>query len=258
MLNLNHYIKPDWPAPPNVKAYSTTRLKGHSKPPFDYFNLSFTVGDDAEAVKKNHGLLVTELQLRVEPVWFKQVHGTTAVNIDLLLIANHTSDLSENAPHEADACFTSNPHKVCAIKTADCIPILVCNKHGTEVAAIHAGWRGLLAGVIDSTVKSLSSPPGQLMAWLGPAIGQEHFEINEQIRIDFLVNDQQNRDCFVLKNENHWFANLHRIATHQLNRCGIKDVFGGEYCTFTQSDLFYSHRRDRGITGRMASLIWFE
>lgn len=245
MNRLNHYIIPNCPLPNSVRAYSTTRIKGHSKTPFHAFNLSFNVGDHDEAVKKNRQQLMDELEMPESPVWLKQVHG------------NHVITLNDNISEPcADASFTMRSNKICVVTTADCLPILLWNQEGTEVAAIHAGWRGLLTDVIGATIQAMTSSPDTLIAWLGPAIGPNVFELNEEIRVDFLNSNPQNIDCFEVRNENKIFANIYKMASHNLNRYGVKNIYGGNYCTYTQNDLFYSFRRDSRVTGRMASLIW--
>lgn len=240
-----HYIIPNWPAPDNIRAYTTTRLSGYSHPPYNSFNLSLTVGDDPKIVTRNREKLIQELALPETPCWLKQMHGKEVVDLDQYPLNP-----------SGDACFTHTHSKVCVILAADCLPILICNHQGTEIAAIHAGWRGLLTGIIEGTIKALSSPPKQLLAWLGPAIGPTVFELNTTIRVDFLNNNPQNSDCFQQRNGNRWFANIYQLAGNSLKQCGVQTIYGGERCTYTEKDYFYSHRRDNGKTGRMASLIW--
>lgn len=238
------YIIPDWPAPQNIKAYTTTRRGGYSESPYDRFNLGPHVGENPETLQKNIELLTSTLHLPETPTWLNQVHGIAVADLN-----------DQSCGLTADACVTSTPNKVCAILTADCLPILVCNQAGSEVAAIHGGWRGLLAGVIDTTIKSMHSAPSQLMAWMGPAISQKCFEVNEEIRDQFLQSNPQYISAFSAQ-EKHIFADLYHIARINLMQLGVTAIYGGNFCTYTQHELFYSYRRDQRNTGRMASLIW--
>jgi YfiH family protein len=247
-MKLMHYIKPNWPALPHVKACTTTRsAPGFSQTPFQHFNIADHTGDESENVEKNRVLLHKDLNLPEEIIWLNQVHGTHAVAID-----------HQTQTPEADACFTQKTNKVCAVMTGDCLPLLVCNQDGTEIAAIHAGWRGLLAGVIENTLQHLQSKPESLMVWLGPAIGPNHFEINDQIRSDFLAKNPKFTSGFIARDPNRWFADLFVLARITLMNQGVTAVYGGDYCTYSDAENFYSYRRDGGVTGRMASLIWLE
>ncbi len=247
---MNHkpnYINPDWPAPPTIKAYTSTRVNGHSKAPFDSFNLATHVEDDPEAVSQNRQQLVRELTLPHEPIWLKQVHGTTVVTLD-----NYSG-----AEPEADAALTRRPNRVCTVLTADCLPLLLCDVNGKEVAAVHAGWQGLLAGVIDAAIESLNTPPENVLAWLGPAIGPDAFEINEEIRASYISRDKNNGSAFHQRNQS-WYGDLYELARINLARHGIKHVTSGNFCTYRDSQRFFSYRRAQGLTGRMATLIWIE
>lgn len=238
------YIIPDWPAPTNIRAYTTTRKGGFSTSPYDSFNLALHVDDNPQAVKQNRAKLREDLQLNSEPVWLQQIHSTVVINAD------------QHKSIEADASISQTNYTPCVVMTADCLPVLICNKQGSEVAAVHAGWRGLLNGVIDATIQDMHSDAGQLMAWLGPAISQQHFQVNEQIRIDFLQRNPQNETCFELRNDTDWYADLYGLATINLKHLGVQQIYGGSYCSFAQDQLFYSYRRDQQHTGRMAHLIW--
>ena len=246
-MNPNNYLCPDWPAPPNIKAYTTTRLNGHSIAPFDSFNLAAHVEDNPAAVLKNRQQLITECALPHEPVWLKQVHGTEVIPLD---------DYAGREP-TADAAFAQKTNRVCAVLTADCLPILICDKNGQKVAAIHGGWQGLLAGVIDATLEAISTPSEDLLVWLGPAIGPEAFEINEDIRTAFLKRDPNNEIAFH-QHRQSLYGNLYQIARINLARYGIFDIHGGNFCTYQDDKRFYSYRRAQGLTGRMASLIWIQ
>ncbi len=239
-------ITPDWPAPPIVKAYTTTRLGGTSLPPFDSLNIGYSSGDNKSSVEQNRHLVYQSLQLPSEPVWRKQIHSNIACAAD-------------SAIQEADALYSNQPNQVCAIQTADCLPILLCNQVGTEVAAIHAGWRGLADNIIANTLALFSSPKQHLLAWLGPAISQEHFEVGTDVRDSFLKQNSKNTQAFIPhpKQANKYFADLYQLARLQLRALGITAIYGANYCTYSNKQHFFSYRRDH-ITGRMASLIWLQ
>ena len=237
-------IHPDWAAPSTVRACSTTRAGGVSGGPWAGLNLGDHVRDDVRAVAENRARLRAHLALPGEPRWLQQVHGTR-VSVP-------------GAPQEcADACFEDRPGKVCAVMTADCLPVLLCNIAGTRVAAVHAGWRGLLAGVLEHSVACFDDPPGQLLAWLGPAIGPETFEVGDEVREAFVAVDPTAAEQFRAHGYGHWLADLYGLARRRLGRLGITAVSGGGYCTFSEPQRFFSYRRD-GVTGRMASLIWLQ
>lgn len=232
--------------PSHVHAFTTTRDGGISLPPYDSFNLATHVGDNTNAVMENRARL--RQQLPSEPVWLNQTHSIIAANLDHWQPSDGVID--------ADASFTTQQNRVCVAMTADCLPLLVCNQDGTEVAAIHAGWRGLLAGVIENTITQLQSPAETLSVWLGPAIGAEAFEVDNQIRLDFLARYPQNSIAFK-QVEDHYLADIYALARHCLSLLGVKHIFGGDYCTVSDEKKFFSYRRNQK-TGRMASLIWFE
>jgi YfiH family protein len=240
-------IIPDWPAPANVRAVSTTRLGGVSHPPFDSLNLAGHVGDAPVAVANNRARLAGALSLPASPHWLSQVHGSEVV----LLEAGN-----EGLP-EADASLTTQPAVVCAVLTADCLPVLFCDRAGSRVAIAHAGWRGLSAGVLEATVRALQLPAEDILAWLGPAIGPRAFEVGDEVRQAFCAVDANASAAFVASRSGHWHADLYQLARQRLVRAGVTAVSGGDRCTFTEVDSFYSFRRD-GTTGRMASLIWLQ
>ncbi|MDF3054842.1 MAG: multi-copper polyphenol oxidoreductase, laccase [Gammaproteobacteria bacterium] len=242
----NHYLTPHWPAPNNISAYTTLRFNGHSKPPFDSFNLSTREPADSQDALANRQQLKSELELTTDPFWISQTHGTHAIQADACTEINP----------EADASYTSRPNTVCTVLTADCLPLLVCSKAGTEVAAIHAGWKGLQAGVIESTFSKLTTPPGECLVWLGPAIGPNAFEVGDDVRQLFLTVDAEAEQAFKMIRPNKWLCDIYTIARQRLAKIGVKNVYGGEHCTYSEADRFYSFRRDKGLTGRMASLIW--
>jgi YfiH family protein len=213
--------------------------------PFDEFNLAAHVGDDPAAVTANRRRLVEALALPGEPGWLQQVHGTGVAALD--------AEIGDGP--EADAGFSAMPGRVCAVLTADCLPVLFCDRVGTRVAAAHAGWRGLAAGVLEATVTALAVPAGELLAWLGPAIGPRAFEVSDEVRDSFLCIDPGAAVAFDAIRSGHWHADLYRLARRRLARVGVKAVYGGGHCTVNEAGHFYSFRRD-GATGRMASLIW--
>lgn len=241
-------ITPNWSAPAKIKAFSTTRNGGVSQAAFASLNLAHHVGDDAELVKKNRELLKTALQLPSEPFWISQVHGVNVVEIG---IEKHSS------PITADASYTRQTNAVCVILTADCLPILICDRKATIVAAIHAGWRGLAAGVIEQTIKALNISGDQLLAWLGPAIGPDKYEVGEDVLEKFIAIDSQAEIAFKSSSSNRWLANMYLLAKQRLISCGITAIYGGDYCTHSDEKRFFSYRRDK-LTGRMATGIWLE
>lgn len=237
-------IVPDWPVPAHVRAAQTTRIGGISLPPYDTLNLGLHVDDDPNTVMRNRRRLQRHLQLSVEPTWLTQVHGTDVAD-------------AAAGPTTADASWTDRPGVVCSIMTADCLPALFCDAAGTIVAAAHAGWRGLVNGVLEATVAAMHRPPSKLLAWLGPAIGPDEFEVGDEVRQQFLAADRTSHRCFRPSPQGRWLADLYELARRRLARIGIQGVYGGGFCTVRQSELFFSYRRD-GRTGRMATLIWLE
>lgn len=240
------WLVPDWPAPANVHAVSTTRRGGVSRAPYDSMNPAGHVGDDEAAVAANRQQLLEALALPAGPVWLRQVHGTGVV------------DAAAAGPEPvADAAVSRQQGVVCAVLTADCLPLLLCDRAGTVVAVAHAGWRGLAAGVIERTVAAMGVPPRQVLAWLGPAIGPAAYRVGEEVREVFTGYDPQAVAAFVPAADGGWYADLYRLARQRLATSGVSAVSGGDRCTFTETRDFYSYRRD-GVTGRMASLIWLE
>lgn len=249
-------ITPTWQVPAHINAFSTTRQKsnsptnfGVSKPPFDRFNLGNHVGDQPMAVAQNRQLLTENYQLPHHPVFLNQTHSTTVIQLP-----------TEQHTPNADAAYTNQANQVCLVMTADCLPVLFTNQQGTEVAAAHAGWRGLCNGILEQTIKHFNSPTHQILAWLAPAISVKAFEVGEEVLQQFLEQDKQAITAFhplaKTQQPQKYLADLYLLATQRLNQLGITKVYGGNYCTFNQPDLFYSYRREQQ-TGRMASLIWF-
>ncbi len=249
-------IKPDWPAAQSIHAFCTTRNLAENSlaettGTFDHFNLALHVEDNAQTVIANRRQLVEQLALPSEPVWLNQVHGQRVVN------AARFADSHADLLIDADATFTDRPDHICTVMTADCLPVLICNRKGTKVAAAHAGWRGLVDGIIENTVASLNEGPQRLLVWLGPAIGPAAFEVGEDVRDAFITALPASAKAFQPNRSGHFLADIYQLARLRLKAMGIEAVYGGEYCTFTDVNRFYSYRRD-GKTGRQASLIWFE
>jgi len=266
-MNLqDHLIIPDWPAPKNVRALQTTRLGGISSKPYVSLNLGDHVGDAPLVVARNRMLLNTLLPS--EPVWLKQVHGTVVAN----------ADMASCLP-QADACIARHCDAVCVVMTADCLPVLLCDQQGGVVGAAHAGWKGLAAGVIETTVQAMDIAPQNLMAWLGPAISQPAFEVGSEVRAVFVDADPKAAAAFTpsialtdtlsheggenitpysLRGEGEkWLADIYALARLRLNALGISHIYGGGYCTYREDKRFFSYRRD-GVTGRMGTFIWIE
>lgn len=242
MLNESDLIFPEWPAPPNVRALQTTRLGGISTAPYDSLNLGMHVGDNPISVNRNRQML--NRYVPSEPVWLNQVHGTRVVD----------ATLAGCAP-DADAAFAKAAHAVCVVMTADCLPVLLCDESGTVVAAAHAGWKGLLAGVIEQTVAVMQTDARQLMAWLGPAIGPQAFEVGDEVKEAFVSADAEAAQAFRPHVAGKCLADIALLGKQRLNRLGIERIYGGNFCTYTDEKRFFSYRRD-GVTGRMASMIW--
>ena len=243
------WIFPDWPAPAQVHAAITTRHgPGISPPPFDRFNLGLRSGDASDAVHANRGAMQQVLGLPSAPRWLRQVHGVSVAQLGPLP--------SVDEP-EADAAVSHIPGTVLAILTADCLPVLFCADDGGEIGAAHAGWRGLAAGVLEATLAQLETPPGRLLAWLGPCIGAASYEVGEEVRRTFMATDPACADAFVATRPDHWLCNLASLARRRLERAGVTRIHGGGYDTFADTR-FYSYRRDGAKSGRLASVIWLE
>ncbi len=241
---MSSFILPGWEAPAGVRALSTTRCGGVSASPWQSFNLGDHVGDDPLAVAANRATLRRELP--AEPVWLNQVHGTLCV------------DAATATPGaQADASFTRQRGVVCAVLTADCLPLLLCDQRATVVGIAHAGWRGLAAGVIEATVAAMGEPGGRLMAWLGPAIGPQAFEVGAEVRDIFLAGDAAAAEAFVATADGKWLCDIYGLARRRLQALGICRIAGADFCTVNDLQRCFSYRRD-GVTGRMASLIWLE
>ena len=238
-------ILPVWPVQGRVHACMTTRLGGVSRPPFESFNLGDHVGDAAALVAANRAQLRGILP--AEPHWLEQVHGRSVVCADSGVVRA-----------QADAAFSRQPGTVCAVMTADCLPVLFCDEAGKVVAAAHAGWRGLASGVLEATVKAMQAPVDRILAWMGAAIGPQAFEVGDEVRSVFVCDLAASADAFVPgKDAGKWWADIYLLARLRLARIGVDRVYGGGLCTYSDAARFFSFRRD-GVTGRMASLIWLQ
>ncbi len=237
-------IEPDWPAPTRVRACITTRRGGVSEKPYDGCNLALHVGDADDSVRTNRAELRRQLELAAEPGWIRQSHGTRAVLLE------------DDADRDADAAVSRRPGFVPVVMVADCLPILLCNRDGSEVAAVHAGWRGLQGGVIGAALDAMQSPAGELIAWIGPGISQPNFEVGDEVYRAFGAAIDGAAAYFKVSGRaGHWLCDLGGLAERVLTRRGVGRIFRDRHCTFRDRELFYSYRRD-GATGRMAALIW--
>jgi YfiH family protein len=242
-------LVPEWPAPARVRAAFTLRSGGVSAPPFDTLNLGAHVGDAAACVDENRRRVRTALALPQEPAWLEQVHGTGVFDLD--------AAAASPASTTADAILTRRAGRVCVVQVADCLPVLFAAADGSAVAAAHAGWRGLAAGVLEATVARLAIEPQRLLAWLGPAIGAQHFEVGAEVRAAFTATDAGADAAFVGNARGRWQCDLTMLAGRRLRSLGVRAVFGGNCCTYADPVRFFSYRRD-GQCGRMAALIWLQ
>jgi len=246
----DNLVEPDWPAPENVQAAVTTRLGGFSKPGFDSYNLAAHVGDDPKAVTRNRNKLAEQTGLLPEQFcWLDQVHGKQ-------IVSAQAYDAKSGLSLLADGSDSTQPCVACVVLTADCLPVLLCSLDGARVSAIHAGWRGLASGILSHAVQRYPNPE-QVMAWLGPAIGPSCFEVGTEVYHAFVSQCENAKQAFAqtAKHEK-WLADLYRLARLQLHAAGVTRVYGGDFCTYTDAERFYSYRRDGTQSGRMASLIW--
>lgn len=237
-------ILANWNAPKNISAITTTRLGGYSKAPYDSNNLALHVGDNPNDVEKNRTQLMESLKLPGEPTWLEQTHSTVCVIPE------------KESNRNADASTTQSIHHPLAILTADCLPITLCNQQGTEIAAIHAGWKGLCYGIIENTLTKMHSAPSDLIAWIGPAISQKNYETGEEVYHSFLSKYPNSEAAFKPSQTNKWFASLALIAEQVLHSLGVNAVYQSNLCTFELKDELYSYRK-AAQTGRIATLVWF-
>ena len=262
------WVEADWPAPGGVRALCTFRTGGASAAPYGSLNLGGHVGDAPAAVTENRRRLRVAAGLPAEPVWLEQVHGAHVADLDAAPDpggAEHPADAGHPGGARrvgpADAAFTRRPGRVCAILTADCLPLLLAAESGDLVAAAHAGWRGLAGGVIEATMAAVTAagavPPERLLAWLGPAIGPRHFEVGPEVREALLAGDPGAEAAFAPNTRGRFMADLGMLARRRLEARGVERIYGGGECTFDAADRYFSYRRD-GVTGRQAALIWLE
>jgi polyphenol oxidase len=243
-------ITPTWSAPSHIKAFSTTRISGESVGVYKGLNLGLHVQDNASVVIKNRGLLSNHLSLKTPFCWLNQTHSTL-----LLKINNQTAQAIE-----ADAAWTELSEQVCVVMTADCLPVLITDKQGRFVTAIHAGWRGLCDGIIEKTVNTICNEltilSSDLLVWLGPCIGKNAFEVGSEVRDEFMKHDNKSDKAFTVY-QDRYLADLHQLARLRLAQFNVAEISVSQHCTFSEPDLFYSYRRD-GKTGRMATLIYIQ
>lgn len=241
-----HWLEADWPAPEWIHAGTTTRIGGVSQSPYATFNLALHVGDDKNDVLTNRQKLTEYLNLASEPCWIKQVHASNIINAK-----------SDGTVQTADGSITDSTNTICIVLTADCLPLLLCNKAGTVVAAVHIGWRGFSKNIIARVLDKLSTANKQLMAWLGPCISAKYYEIDTVVYDATRVIFPGAEKCFTATRQGHWLMDLKQLVKMQLNNLNIDQVYISPYCTYSDTANFFSHRRD-GTTGRMATMIWMD
>ncbi len=241
---MSNFFIPEWPVPSHIKSMQTLRLGGKSQGKYSSFNLATHVNDGIDAVDFNRGLL--NQYLPNTPCWLNQTHSADVVELP-------------SPSLNADACFTKDKNIVCVVQTADCLPLLITNNEGTMVAAIHAGWRGLLNGVIENTLHKMILPAHEILIWLGPAISQNHFEVGSEVKDSFCEKHGEAEKAFKSISNQKWLADIYMLAKIRLHAYGVSQIYGAsmteEYCTYAHHKDYFSYRRD-GETGRMASLIW--
>jgi YfiH family protein len=282
-------IAPDWPAPPGVRAAFTLRTGGVSAAPYDSLNMGAAIGDRPEAVAENRRIVRDALRMPAEPVWLEQVHGTHVVALGGAAALGGGRDAAgrwgaavgagwdaaaggganvtagdgtagigvHGFVPKGDASVAWGPGRVCAIRVADCMPVLFAARDGDAVGAAHAGWRGLAGGVLEATVERMGVPAARLIAWMGPAIGQAHFEVGEEVRVAFTAADPEAASAFLPNARGRWQCDLYALARRRLAAMGVSGVYGGGWCTFADSERFFSYRRSSQC-GRMAALIWMD
>jgi YfiH family protein len=250
-MDKTHHIIPNWPAPANVRACITTRKGGVSFTPYTSNNMGLHVGDDPQAVMQNRTVMSSELGLIKSPQWLEQIHGVKVVNAK-----------SDGLVRTADGSYSNEKGQACLVMTADCLPILLCDQKGTQVAAIHCGWRSLAKGITARVLEKFIGSPKNILAYLGPAISQPHFEVGVDVLEAFFKSARSPAHADAIANAfisaqrpMHFYADIYALARAELNALGVTQIYGGDYCTYAQTEDFYSYRRDK-VTGRMASLIW--
>lgn len=239
------YIVPDWPVPENIASVVTTRIGGCSGQVYQSLNLGEHVKDDKKNVYKNRQIIKDDLQLPNDPVWLEQVHGARVLSLNEYTAKDNI----------ADAAWTNKQGTVCAVLTADCLPVIFCDVEGENIAVAHAGWRGLVAGVLENTLQALPSENNKVMCWLGPAIGPNKFEVGEEVFKKFTAKDASHQNAFQPQDNGKHMADICQLAKNILTKHSVRSIYGGEHCTYSESDKFFSYRRE-GETGRMATLIF--
>jgi YfiH family protein len=255
-------ITPEWPTPPGVRAAFTLRSGGVSVAPYGSLNLGARIGDSPDAVAENRRRVREKLRLPAEPVWLEQVHGVEVVGLGAVdapanVAAVGRAGAADDRPPTGDASVALGAGQVCAIRVADCMPVLFAARDGSVVGAAHAGWRGLAGGVLEATIGRLGVSAADLIAWMGPAIGPKHFEVGEDVRAAFIAADAGAASAFAANARGRWQCDLYALARRKLSALGVSGIYGGGWCTFAEADRFFSYRRD-GQCGRMAALIWME
>ena len=239
------FIKPDWPLADKVNVVTTTRAGGNSAAPYNKLNLGIHVGDDERVVKNNRSLISNFLDLPSEPKWLKQIHSDLVVEASAI----------ESDVVQADASFTTDRHIVCAVLTADCLPVVFSDANGDCIAVAHAGWKGLLNGILQKTIQAMMSYSKPEFAWLGPAIGPSAFEVGDNVYQPYVQQNEKFKNAFTTKGNAKWSLDIYQAAEVVLRSQDLTNIYGGTYCTLSEKDRFYSYRRD-GVTGRMATLAW--
>jgi polyphenol oxidase len=243
---MSFWLPANWPAPASIIAGTTTIQGGYSVKPYSGLNLAMHVGDKSEHVRQNRLLLKQELKLPRSPLWLRQIHE------------NKVIDANEWSSHiSADACYTNQKDTVCAILTADCLPLLLCDRNATQIAAVHIGWRGFSKNIIDKALSKFSKKQEEILAWIGPHIQAENYEVGDEVRDACIRSIPETEHAFSSNRTGHWLADMESLVRYQLNNRGISMVFSSNKCTYKEKDSFYSYRRDK-ITGRIASLIWLD
>jgi len=240
------WLPATWNAPSHIHAGTSIRTGGFSSAPYGTFNLADHVGDDPECVHQNRKLLCKSLGLAATPGWLQQEHGPRIINLQ-----------DPHATLRGDGAYTTRSHQICVILTADCLPLLLCDSQGTQIAAIHIGWRGYSSNIIPPAISGFSCPAHNLLAWIGPAISAVNYEVGPEVHAACRQVTKNPDVGFTPTGKNRWRADLVALVRFQLEACGVKNIYGGNYCTYADAGKFYSYRRD-GVTGRMASLIWME
>lgn len=243
-----HSIK--WNIPQNVSFAISQRQHGFSQAPFHSLNLGLHVGDDPSHVLLNRKKVIEQYKMPTAPFWLTQVHGTDVIDLG-------KTELATNQHYIADASYTNQPQQVCVVMTADCLPLLLCNRQGTEIAAVHAGWKGLCQGIIENTIAKFKSAPKDILALTGPCIGANAFEVGAEVRNEFVKRDPKATLAFKAQGNNKYLANLPLLAEQGLLNCGVTAITHSYQCTYTNTNSYFSYRRENK-TGRMASFIWIK